>query len=182
MCVYFVSPAAEYQLLCGNQAPGFIIDIHTGKTHRWVARNISLKHKLCVSAFIQTARLYSPQISTSVARSQESVRTASASTNRQFPLRVSHGLQLQQHPAHLWRYRRTTASVLKIAVVFLDLRCLFTTDIDECNSGDNLCQRNANCINIPAATAASVRPDSSCRPAEPASVSPAPGFTASAAV
>lgn len=23
--------AAEYQLLCGNQAPGFIIDIHTGK-------------------------------------------------------------------------------------------------------------------------------------------------------
>lgn len=22
-------------------------------------------------------------------------------------------------------------------------------DIDECNSGDNLCQRNANCINIP---------------------------------
>ncbi len=25
----FVS--AEYQLLCGNQAPGFIIDIHTGK-------------------------------------------------------------------------------------------------------------------------------------------------------
>lgn len=30
-CVYFVSPAAEYQLLCGNQAPGFIIDIHTGK-------------------------------------------------------------------------------------------------------------------------------------------------------
>lgn len=24
-----------------------------------------------------------------------------------------------------------------------------TSDIDECNSGDNLCQRNANCINIP---------------------------------
>ena len=23
--------SAEYQLLCGNQAPGFIIDIHTGK-------------------------------------------------------------------------------------------------------------------------------------------------------
>lgn len=23
--------AAEYQILCGNQAPGFIIDIHTGK-------------------------------------------------------------------------------------------------------------------------------------------------------
>ena len=23
------------------------------------------------------------------------------------------------------------------------------SDIDECNSGDNLCQRNANCINIP---------------------------------
>lgn len=22
---------AEYQILCGNQAPGFIIDIHTGK-------------------------------------------------------------------------------------------------------------------------------------------------------
>lgn len=27
----FLSPVAEYQLLCGNQVPGFIIDIHTGK-------------------------------------------------------------------------------------------------------------------------------------------------------
>ena len=27
----FLSFSAEYQLLCGNQAPGFIIDIHTGK-------------------------------------------------------------------------------------------------------------------------------------------------------
>ncbi|KAL0161598.1 hypothetical protein M9458_045323, partial [Cirrhinus mrigala] len=26
---------------------------------------------------------------------------------------------------------------------------LICEDIDECNSGDNLCQRNANCINIP---------------------------------
>lgn len=26
-----LSVSAEYQLLCGNQAPGFIIDIHTGK-------------------------------------------------------------------------------------------------------------------------------------------------------
>lgn len=26
-----VSLPAEYQILCGNQAPGFIIDIHTGK-------------------------------------------------------------------------------------------------------------------------------------------------------
>ncbi len=69
--------------------------------------------------------------------------------DRQFPLRVSHGLQLQQHPAHLRRYRRATASVRKSAVVVLDLRCLFAIDIDECNSGDNLCQRNANCINIP---------------------------------
>uniref|UniRef100_A0A5F8H1B1 Fibrillin 3 n=1 Tax=Monodelphis domestica TaxID=13616 RepID=A0A5F8H1B1_MONDO len=25
------APATEYQILCGNQAPGFIIDIHTGK-------------------------------------------------------------------------------------------------------------------------------------------------------
>uniref|UniRef100_A0A8U7NV94 Uncharacterized protein n=1 Tax=Corvus moneduloides TaxID=1196302 RepID=A0A8U7NV94_CORMO len=25
------TPATEYQILCGNQAPGFIIDIHTGK-------------------------------------------------------------------------------------------------------------------------------------------------------
>lgn len=35
----------------------------------------------------------------------------------------------------------------------IDARCFSPpssgVDIDECNSGDNLCQRNANCINIP---------------------------------
>lgn len=28
---FLLSVSAEYQILCGNQAPGFIIDIHTGK-------------------------------------------------------------------------------------------------------------------------------------------------------
>lgn len=37
-----------------------------------------------------------------------------------------------------------------IAHVFdVDVAFVSWTDIDECNSGDNLCQRNAKCINIP---------------------------------
>uniref|UniRef100_A0A8C2J4J2 Fibrillin 2b n=1 Tax=Cyprinus carpio TaxID=7962 RepID=A0A8C2J4J2_CYPCA len=83
-CEACPTPAtSEYQLLCGNQAPGFIIDIHTGKP---IGELPETSHFINISS---------------------------------------------------------------IAVVFLDLHHLFTTDIDECNSGDNLCQRNANCINIP---------------------------------
>lgn len=41
----FVS--AEYQLLCGNQAPGFIIDIHTGKPIGKVIKRPTLALSLC---------------------------------------------------------------------------------------------------------------------------------------
>ena len=37
----FLSVSAQYQLLCGNQAPGFIIDIHTGKP---IGKNRKLVH------------------------------------------------------------------------------------------------------------------------------------------
>lgn len=76
---------AEYQLLCGNQAPGFIIDIHTGKPIgedagtcrlqtqvKLVPEDVTpLRDNLCC-VFVQT--------STSVERSPESVPTACVST------------------------------------------------------------------------------------------------------
>lgn len=38
---------AEYQLLCGNQAPGFIIDIHTGKP---IGKYYDIKSPTCYRA------------------------------------------------------------------------------------------------------------------------------------
>ncbi|KAG9350651.1 hypothetical protein JZ751_024540 [Albula glossodonta] len=82
-CEACPTPAtSEYQLLCGNQAPGFIIDFHTGKP-------IDIDE--C----------------------------------REIPGICANGVCINQIGS---------------------FRCEY---IDECNSGDNLCQRNANCINIP---------------------------------
>ncbi|KTG04443.1 hypothetical protein cypCar_00020287, partial [Cyprinus carpio] len=88
---------AEYQLLCGNQAPGFIIDIHTGKP-------IDIDE--C----------------------------------REIPGICANGVCINQ----IGSFRCECPMGFSYNNILL-----ICEDIDECNSGDNLCQRNANCINIP---------------------------------
>uniref|UniRef100_H2LL33 Fibrillin 2b n=1 Tax=Oryzias latipes TaxID=8090 RepID=H2LL33_ORYLA len=92
-CEACPTPATEYQLLCGNQAPGFIIDIHTGKPIIDECREIPgiCANGVCINQI--------------------------GSFRCECPMGFSYN------------------NILLI--------------IDECNSGDNLCQRNANCINIP---------------------------------
>lgn len=50
-------------------------------------------------------------------------------------------------------HKLTVCSKQTVIEPVIDVRCFSLSssriDIDECNSGDNLCQRNANCINIP---------------------------------
>ncbi|XP_026013630.1 fibrillin-2b isoform X1 [Astatotilapia calliptera] len=97
-CEACPTPATtEYQLLCGNQAPGFIIDIHTGKP-------IDIDE--C----------------------------------REIPGICAHGVCINQ----IGSFRCECPMGFSYNNILL-----ICEDIDECNSGDNLCQRNANCINIP---------------------------------
>ncbi len=175
MCVYFVSPAAEYQLLCGNQAPGFIIDIHTGKP---IGESPETSHVSNTSSFIPTARLYPPQISTSAARSRESARTASASTRS--------AVSAASVP---WASATTTScSSAKVPTrdcLCTEERCrsswltlsVCSPQISTSATAATICaSETPTASTSPAATAASVWPDSSCRPAEPVSVSPAPAI------
>lgn len=86
----------------------------------------------------------------SVARSRASALTACASTRS--------GASAASVP---WDSATTTScSYVKVPTLrtqfhqrLLSYSSTYTfwtfSDIDECNSGDNLCQRNANCINIP---------------------------------
>nr|XP_015220808.1 PREDICTED: fibrillin-3 [Lepisosteus oculatus] len=92
-----VGCVAEYQLLCGNQAPGFIIDIHTGKP-------IDIDE--C----------------------------------REIPGICANGVCINQ----IGSFRCECPMGFSYNNILL-----ICEDIDECNSGENLCQRNANCINIP---------------------------------
>ncbi|XP_042178990.1 fibrillin-2b isoform X2 [Oncorhynchus tshawytscha] len=97
-CEACPTPAtSEYQLLCGNQAPGFIIDIHTGKP-------IDIDE--C----------------------------------REIPGICANGVCINQ----IGSFRCECPVGFSYNNILL-----ICEDIDECNSGDNLCQRNANCINIP---------------------------------
>ncbi|CAK6958051.1 fibrillin-2b [Scomber scombrus] len=97
-CEACPTPAtSEYQLLCGNQAPGFIIDIHTGKP-------IDIDE--C----------------------------------REIPGICASGVCINQ----IGSFRCECPMGFSYNNILL-----ICEDIDECNSGDNLCQRNANCINIP---------------------------------
>ncbi|XP_070764446.1 fibrillin-2b [Enoplosus armatus] len=97
-CEACPTPATtEYQLLCGNQAPGFIIDIHTGKP-------IDIDE--C----------------------------------REIPGICANGVCINQ----IGSFRCECPMGFSYNNILL-----ICEDIDECNSGDNLCQRNANCINIP---------------------------------
>ncbi|XP_049577285.1 fibrillin-2b isoform X1 [Syngnathus scovelli] len=97
-CEACPTPAtSEYQLLCGNQAPGFIIDIHTGKP-------IDIDE--C----------------------------------REIPGICANGVCINQ----IGSFRCECPMGFSYNNILL-----ICEDIDECNSGDNLCQRNAKCINIP---------------------------------
>uniref|UniRef100_A0AAQ4NYK2 Fibrillin 2b n=1 Tax=Gasterosteus aculeatus aculeatus TaxID=481459 RepID=A0AAQ4NYK2_GASAC len=97
-CEACPTPATnEYQLLCGNMAPGFIIDIHTGKP-------IDIDE--C----------------------------------REIPGICASGVCINQ----IGSFRCECPMGFSYNNILL-----ICEDIDECNSGDNLCQRNANCINIP---------------------------------
>ncbi|XP_049443747.1 fibrillin-2b isoform X1 [Epinephelus fuscoguttatus] len=97
-CEACPTPATtEYQILCGNQAPGFIIDIHTGKP-------IDIDE--C----------------------------------REIPGICANGVCINQ----IGSFRCECPMGFSYNNILL-----ICEDIDECNSGDNLCQRNANCINIP---------------------------------
>uniref|UniRef100_A0AAY4E607 Fibrillin 2b n=1 Tax=Denticeps clupeoides TaxID=299321 RepID=A0AAY4E607_9TELE len=97
-CEACPTPAtSEYQLLCGYQAPGFIIDIHTGKP-------IDIDE--C----------------------------------REIPGICANGVCINQ----IGSFRCECPMGFSYNNILL-----ICEDIDECNSGDNLCQRNANCINIP---------------------------------
>uniref|UniRef100_A0A3P9AJ59 Fibrillin 2b n=1 Tax=Esox lucius TaxID=8010 RepID=A0A3P9AJ59_ESOLU len=97
-CEACPTPATSaYQLLCGNQAPGFIIDIHTGKP-------IDIDE--C----------------------------------REIPGICANGVCINQ----IGSFRCECPMGFSYNNILL-----ICEDIDECNSGDNLCQRNANCINIP---------------------------------
>ncbi|XP_051766700.1 fibrillin-2b isoform X2 [Ctenopharyngodon idella] len=97
-CEACPTPAtSEYQLLCGNQVPGFIIDIHTGKP-------IDIDE--C----------------------------------REIPGICANGVCINQ----IGSFRCECPMGFSYNNILL-----ICEDIDECNSGDNLCQRNANCINIP---------------------------------
>nr|XP_046247842.1 fibrillin-2b isoform X2 [Scatophagus argus] len=97
-CEACPTPAtSEYQLLCGNQAPGFIIDIHTGKP-------IDIDE--C----------------------------------REIPGICASGVCINQ----IGSFRCECPMGFSYNNILL-----ICEDIDECNSGDNLCQRNANCVNIP---------------------------------
>lgn len=77
---------AEYQLLCGNQAPGFIIDIHTGKPIGEDAGTCRLQTQVKLVPEEEVTPLRDNlccvfvQTSTSVERSPESVPTACVST------------------------------------------------------------------------------------------------------
>uniref|UniRef100_A0AAZ3Q2V8 Fibrillin 2b n=1 Tax=Oncorhynchus tshawytscha TaxID=74940 RepID=A0AAZ3Q2V8_ONCTS len=88
---------SEYQVLCGNQAPGFIIDIHTGKP-----------------------------IDIDECREIPGICASGACINQIGSFRCECPMGFSYN------------NIL-----------LICEDIDECNSGDNLCQRNANCINFP---------------------------------
>uniref|UniRef100_A0A8C4T440 Fibrillin 2b n=1 Tax=Erpetoichthys calabaricus TaxID=27687 RepID=A0A8C4T440_ERPCA len=97
-CEACPTPATpEYQILCGNQAPGFIIDIHTGKP-------IDIDE--C----------------------------------REIPGICANGVCINQ----IGSFRCECPMGFSYNNILL-----ICEDIDECNSGDILCQRNANCINIP---------------------------------
>ncbi|XP_077462687.1 fibrillin-2b [Stigmatopora argus] len=97
-CEACPTPAtSQYQLLCGNQAPGFIIDIHTGKP-------IDIDE--C----------------------------------REIPGICANGVCINQ----IGSFRCECPMGFSYNNILL-----ICEDIDECNSGDNLCQRNAKCINIP---------------------------------
>uniref|UniRef100_A0A8C2EZ36 Fibrillin 2b n=1 Tax=Cyprinus carpio TaxID=7962 RepID=A0A8C2EZ36_CYPCA len=97
-CEACPTPAtSEYQLLCGNLAPGFIIDIHTGKP-------IDIDE--C----------------------------------REIPGICANGVCINQ----IGSFRCECPMGFSYNNILL-----ICEDIDECNSGDNLCQHNANCINIP---------------------------------
>ncbi|XP_033936716.1 fibrillin-2b [Pseudochaenichthys georgianus] len=97
-CESCPTPATtEYQLLCGNQAPGFIIDIHTGKP-------------------------------------------VDIDECREIPGICANGVCINQ----IGSFRCECPMGFSYNNILL-----ICEDIDECNSGDNLCQRNANCINIP---------------------------------
>uniref|UniRef100_A0A7N6BM21 Fibrillin 2b n=1 Tax=Anabas testudineus TaxID=64144 RepID=A0A7N6BM21_ANATE len=92
-----IPATSGYQLLCGNQAPGFIINIHTGKP-------IDIDE--C----------------------------------REIPGICAHGVCINQ----IGSFRCECPMGFSYNNILL-----ICEDIDECNSGDNLCQRNANCVNIP---------------------------------
>uniref|UniRef100_A0A8C5I4Y5 Fibrillin-2-like n=1 Tax=Gouania willdenowi TaxID=441366 RepID=A0A8C5I4Y5_GOUWI len=97
-CEACPTPAtSEYQLLCGNQAPGFIIDIHTGKP-------------------------------------------VDIDECREIPGICANGVCINQ----IGSFRCECPMGFSYNNILL-----ICEDIDECNSGDNLCQRNAKCINIP---------------------------------
>ncbi|MED6274642.1 Fibrillin-2, partial [Characodon lateralis] len=92
------TPATNaYRTLCGNLAPGFIIDIHTGKP-------------------------------------------VDIDECREIPGICANGVCINQ----IGSFRCECPMGFSYNNILL-----ICEDIDECNSGDNLCQRNANCINIP---------------------------------
>ncbi|XP_023195497.1 fibrillin-2-like [Xiphophorus maculatus] len=92
------TPATNaYRALCGNLAPGFIIDIHTGKP-------------------------------------------VDIDECREIPGICANGVCINQ----IGSFRCECPMGFSYNNILL-----ICEDIDECNSGDNLCQRNANCINIP---------------------------------
>nr|XP_014340413.1 PREDICTED: fibrillin-3 [Latimeria chalumnae] len=88
---------SEYQLLCGNPAPGYIIDIRTGKP-------------------------------------------VDIDECREIPGICANGVCINQ----IGSFRCECPMGFSYNNILL-----VCEDIDECNSGDNLCQRNADCINIP---------------------------------
>uniref|UniRef100_A0A8C6Q8Y9 Fibrillin 2b n=3 Tax=Nothobranchius TaxID=28779 RepID=A0A8C6Q8Y9_NOTFU len=92
-----VPSTTQYQSLCGNLAPGFIIDIHTGKP-------------------------------------------VDIDECREIPGICANGVCINQ----IGSFRCECPMGFSYNNILL-----ICEDIDECNSGDNLCQRNANCINIP---------------------------------
>lgn len=106
-----LSVSAEYQLLCGNQAPGFIIDIHTGKPigkgmtmsklALWHTKAALVQSPLCIITLCGVAlcRYWWVQ-----GDPRYLCQRSVYQPDWELPLWMSDGLQLQQHTAHLWRY------------------------------------------------------------------------------
>ncbi|VFV25684.1 fibrillin 3 [Lynx pardinus] len=121
-CEACPTPASlDYQVLCGNQAPGFVIDIHTGKPLDFSCRRI-----FPVCSFVATP---SPRLHGPLAQGPQVFPGAGLpltadvlprhrrvwgdprhlcqwhlhQPDRELPLRVPHGLQLQRRAAGLRR-------------------------------------------------------------------------------